>query len=67
MEWERGKDHVRREGEGFVLDVLSLRWLWAMRRGISGRLSVCKRSQGVRGHLVSVLYTPVTAGGWGVR
>lgn len=37
VEWERGKAHVRREGEGFVLDVLSLRWLRAMRRGISGR------------------------------
>lgn len=37
VEWGRGKEHIRREGEGFVLDVLSLRWLRAMQRGISGR------------------------------
>lgn len=32
------------------------------------RQAVCLHEEpGVRGHLVSVLYTLVTAGGWGVR
>lgn len=36
-------------------------------RDIRQALVVCARSQGVGGCLVSVLYTPVTAGGLGVR
>lgn len=35
-------------------------------RDIRQALAVCMRSQGIGGHLVSVLYTRVTAGGWGV-
>lgn len=35
-------------------------------RDIRQALAVWRRSRGLGGRLFSVLYTPVTAGGWGV-